>query len=87
MNPATIRETILFAFTRNAGVAEIALTDETAFMIMSILDDLWLWFDTVYGDQAHRYAPEEVPLGDRPPEDLNTGGDPPDLFDDPLDPF
>jgi hypothetical protein len=78
MNPATIRETILFAFTRNAGVAEIELTDETAFMIMSILDDLWLWFDTVYGDQARRH---------RPPEDLDTGGDPPDLFDDPLDPF
>jgi hypothetical protein len=78
MTPATIRETIMFAFTRNAGVAEIELTDETAFMIMSILDDLWLWFDTVYGDQARRY---------RPPEDADTGGDPPDLLDDPLDPF
>lgn len=78
MTPATIRETIMFAFTRNAGVAEIELTDETAFMIMSILDDLWLWFDTVYGEQARRY---------RPPEDRETGGDPPDLFDDPLDPF
>jgi hypothetical protein len=87
MNPATIRETILFAFSRSAGVAEIELTDETAFMIMSILDDLWLWFDTVYGDQARRYAPKEVPLGDRPPEDLDTGDDPPDLFNDPLDPF
>lgn len=78
MTPATIRETIMFAFTRNAGVAEIELTDETAFMIMSILDDLWLWFDTVYGDQARCY---------RPPEDVDTGGDPPDPFDDPLDPF
>lgn len=45
---------------------------------MSILDDLWLWFDTVYGDQARRY---------RSPEEVDTGGDPPDLFDDPLDPF
>ncbi len=78
MTPTTIRETIMFAFARNAGVAEIELTDETAFMIMSILDDLWLWFDTVYGDQARRY---------RPPEDVDTGGDPPDLFDDPPDPF
>ena len=71
MTPTTIRETIMFAFARNAGVAEIELTDETAFMIMSILDDLWLWFDTVYGDQARRY---------RPPEEVDTGGDPLDPF-------
>ena len=77
MTPATIRETIMFAFTRNAGVAEIEFTDETAFIIMGILDDLWLWFVTVYGEQARRY---------RPPEDVDTG-DPPDLFGDPLDPF
>ncbi|HEX8895294.1 MAG TPA: hypothetical protein VF783_18350 [Terriglobales bacterium] len=78
MTPATIRETIMFAFTRSAGFAEIELTDETAFMIMSMLDDLWLWFNTVYGDQARRH---------HPPEDGETSGNPPDLFDDPLDPF
>jgi hypothetical protein len=78
MRPASIREIIMFAFARNAGVAEIELSDETAFMIMSMLDDLWLWFDTVYGDQARRYAPKEVPLGDRPP-------DVPPLDEDPLD--
>ena len=78
MRPASIREIIMFAFARNAGVAEIELSDETAFMIMSMLDDLWLWFDTVYGDQARRY---------RPPDDVDTDGDPPAPFDDPLDPF
>jgi hypothetical protein len=72
---ASIRETIMYAFTRSAGQAEIELSDETAFMIMSILDDLWLWFDTVYGDQARRYRPP--PAVD--PDD--------DLPDDPLDPF
>ncbi|SAL06881.1 hypothetical protein AWB78_08299 [Caballeronia calidae] len=77
MNPASIRETIMFAFTRSAGVAEIELSDESAFMIMSILDDLWLWFNTVYGEQARRY---------RPPEDV-TGDKPPDARDDRLDPF
>lgn len=76
--PASIRETIMFAFTRSAGLAEIELSDETAFMIMSMLDDLWLWFNTVYGDQARRY---------RAPGSVDTGGCPPDPFDDPLDPF
>ena len=82
-NPAVIRETIMFAFTRSAGVAAIKLSDESALMIMSMLDDLWLWFDTVYGEQARRYAPKEVPLGDRPPEDV-TGDKPSDALDDPF---
>jgi hypothetical protein len=78
MTPTSIRETIMYAFTRNAGLAEIELSDETAFMIMSMLDDLWLRFDTVYGDQARRY---------RPPDDVDPGDDPPNPLDDPLDPF
>ncbi|MBK3844573.1 hypothetical protein G3A42_42930 [Paraburkholderia aspalathi] len=61
----------MFAFTRTAGLAEIELSDETAFMIMSMLDDLWLWFDTVYGDQARRYRPPDVP-----PLDEDTLDDP-----------
>lgn len=71
MTPASIRETIMYAFTRSAGLAETVLSDETAFMIMSILDDLWLWFDTVYGDQARSY---------RPPETADPDDDPPDPF-------
>ena len=84
MTPASIREAITYIFTRSGSLADPELSDETAFMIMSILDDLWLWFDTVYGEQARRYAPKEVPLGDRTPEPRDCGGDPPN---DPLDPF
>jgi hypothetical protein len=78
MTPASIRETIMYMFTRNARLAETVLSDETAFMIMTMLDDLWLWFDTVYGDQARSY---------RPPGDVGIDDDPPDSLDDPLDPF
>ncbi|KWA69242.1 hypothetical protein WL29_09390 [Burkholderia ubonensis] len=68
-------------FTRSTGAADPVLSDETAFVIQLILDDLWLWFNTIYGEQARRYAPKEVPLGERPP-------DPPEFDDDlPDDPF
>ncbi|MFL9998875.1 hypothetical protein PQR34_46840 [Paraburkholderia sediminicola] len=75
MTPASIRETIMYMFTRNARLDDPVLSDETAFMIMGILDDLWLWFDSVYGEQARSY---------RPPETVDPDDDPPD---DPLDPF
>jgi len=75
MTPTSVRETIMHIFTRSAGLNEIELSDETAYMIMSILDDLWLWFNTVYGEQARRYRPP--PLTD--PDN--------DLPDDPLDPL
>ncbi|KVD80836.1 hypothetical protein [Burkholderia ubonensis] len=67
---ATIRESIMYMFTRSAGAGadDPALSDEAAFVIQLILDDLWLWFNTVYGEQARRYAPKEVPLGERPPD-------------------
>jgi hypothetical protein len=75
MTPSSIREIIMYAFTRSAGLGEVELSDETAYMIMSILDDLWLWFNTVYGEQARLYRPP-------PPTDPDN-----DLLDDPLDPF
>jgi hypothetical protein len=78
VTPASIREAIMYLFTRNAGLDDPVLSDETAFMIMTMLDDLWLWFDTVYGEQARRY---------RPPPDVDIDDDPPEPPDDPLDPF
>ncbi|KVD71661.1 hypothetical protein WI88_29375 [Burkholderia ubonensis] len=77
---ATIRESIMYMFTRSAGADDPALSDEAAFVIQFILDDLWLWlwFNTVYGEQARRYAPKEVPLGERPPDPLGFDGDLPD---------
>ncbi|WP_224082978.1 MULTISPECIES: hypothetical protein [Cupriavidus] len=54
-------------FTRNAGLADPVLSDEAAFFIQLILDDIWLWFNTVYGEQARRY---------RPPPDLDPDDDP-----------
>jgi hypothetical protein len=68
----------MYMFTRNAGAADPVLSDEAAFVIQLILDDLWLWFNTVYGEQARSYAPKEVPLGDRPPDPDD------DLPDDPF---
>ncbi|NPT62594.1 hypothetical protein GNZ13_51010 [Paraburkholderia sp. 5N] len=68
----------MYVFTRNAGLADPVLSDETAFMIMGILDDLWLWFNTVYAEQARSY---------RPPEDLGADDDPSESLNDPLDPF
>lgn len=61
----------MYMFTRSTGAADPPLSDETAFVIQLILDDLWLWFNTVYGEQARRY---------RPPPDLPEpdGGDLPD---------
>lgn len=78
LTPASIRQAIMDIFTRSAGLDDPVLSDETAFMIMSILDDLWLWFDTVYGDQARSY---------RPPQNFGLDDDPADPLDDPLDPF
>lgn len=69
MNPQSIRETIMYMFTRSSGVSDPVLSDEAAYVIQLILDDLWLWFNTAYGDQARSYKP--------PPE-------PEDLPDDPL---
>ena len=59
-----IRESIMTIFTRSTGVADPPLSDETAFVIQSILDDLWLWFNTVYGEQARRYRPPDLPQPD-----------------------
>jgi hypothetical protein len=58
--PTSIREAIMYTFTRNARLGDPVLSDETAFMIMGILDDLWLWFNTVYGEQARCYRPPET---------------------------
>ncbi|WP_175964325.1 hypothetical protein [Burkholderia pyrrocinia] len=65
---ATIRESIMYMLTRSAGVDDPALSDETAFVIQCILDDLWLWFNTTYGEQARRYVPKDVPAADHPPD-------------------
>ena len=75
----SIRESIMYMFTRSTGSADPPLSDETAYVIQLILDDLWLWFNTVYGEQARRYAPKEVHLGDHPPSGLpEPDGDLPD---------
>ncbi|OJA93565.1 hypothetical protein [Burkholderia ubonensis] len=58
---ATIRESIMYLFTRSTGADDPVLSDETAFVIQLILDDLWLWFNTVYGEQARRYRPPDPP--------------------------
>lgn len=71
-------EAIMHVFTRSAGLDDPVLSDEAAFMIMNILDDLWLWFNTVYGEQARSY---------RPSQDIDSDDDLPDPPDDPLDPF
>jgi hypothetical protein len=60
MNPHTrIREAIMYMFTRNARAADPVLSDEAAFVIQLILDDLWLWFNTVYGEQARNFRPPD----------------------------
>jgi len=69
MNPHAIRETIMYMFTRSTGAADPVLSDEAAYVIQLILDDLWLWFNNAYGEQARSYKP--------PPE-------PEDLPDDPF---
>jgi hypothetical protein len=69
------REAIMDIFTRNAGLADPVLSDEAAFFIQLILDDIWLWFNTVYGEQARRY---------RPPPDLDPDDDPADELDHPF---
>ncbi|WP_157658488.1 hypothetical protein [Burkholderia ubonensis] len=68
----------MYMFTRSAGADDPALSDEAAFVIQLILDDLWLWFNTAYGEQARRYAPKEVPLGERLPDPPGFDGDLPD---------
>ena len=68
----------MFIFTRHAKPCRPELTDEAAWLIRLMLADLYHWFDWEYGTQARRYAPKEVPLGDRPP-------DVPPLDEDPLD--
>ncbi|RQR49664.1 hypothetical protein DIE19_31350 [Burkholderia sp. Bp9126] len=75
---ATIRGSIMYMFTRSAGVDDPALSDETAFVIQCILDDLWLWFNTTYGEQPRRYDPKAVHLVDRPPDPPELDGDLPD---------
>jgi hypothetical protein len=35
----------------------VDLSDEEAFLIQTILDDTYLWFDRVYGEQVRRYRP------------------------------
>lgn len=71
----SIRESIMYMLTRSigTGAADPPLSDETAFVIQLILDDLWLWFNTIYGEQARRY---------RPPPDLPAPDG--DLPDDPF---
>ncbi|WP_080494002.1 hypothetical protein [Burkholderia ubonensis] len=53
----------MYMFTRSAGADDPALSDEAAFVIQLILDDLWLWlwFNTVYGEQSRRYRPPDPP--------------------------
>jgi hypothetical protein len=65
MNPhSRIHEAIMYMFTRNAAAADPVLSDEAAFVIQLILDDLWLWFNTVYGEQARSYRPPPDPDDD-----------------------
>ncbi|KVU44460.1 hypothetical protein WK66_17430 [Burkholderia ubonensis] len=60
----------MYMFTRSAGADDPALSGEAAFVIQLILDDLWLWFNTAYGEQAHRYRPPDPPeLDDDLPDD------------------
>lgn len=60
----SIRESIMYMFTRSTGAADPQLSDEAAFVIQLILDDLWLWFNTTYGEQARRYRPPDLPEPD-----------------------
>lgn len=66
----SIHESVMYMFTRSAGPDDPVLSDEAAFVIQLILDDLWLWFNTVYGEQARRYRPPDPPEpGDDLPDD------------------
>ncbi len=76
MNPhPSICEAIMYMFTRNAGPADPVISDEAAFVIQLIVDDIWLWFNTNYGEQARRYRPPDT---DVPDDNLTLD------FDDPF---
>lgn len=40
------------------------IPDEAAFVIQLIVDDIWLWFDTNYGEQGRRYRPPDTDVTD-----------------------
>ena len=46
----------------------VELSDEEAFLIQMMIDDVWLWFDRVYGEQALRYRPSKSTESENPPD-------------------
>ncbi len=48
----------MFLPKRTATLTAPELSDEAAFMIQAMLEDIYLWFNAVYGHQVrHCYAP------------------------------
>jgi hypothetical protein len=53
-------------------MANPELSDEAAFMIQIMLDDIYLWFHTVYGEQVRRYRPPGHGVPDDPLDELDA---------------
>jgi hypothetical protein len=63
----TFREALeLLTLTPIRQQTHVELSDEEAFLIQIMLDDVWLWFDRVYGEQARRYRPPRSAEPDDP---------------------
>ena len=63
----TFREALeLLASTPLKQQTHVDLSDEEAFLIQIVLDDVWLWFDRVYGEQVRRYRPSRSTEPDDP---------------------